>query len=82
MSGWAMRSAALDALTDPPYWTRIDAAASRPNSSPTCRRMRPHTSWASSGEAVRPVPMAQMGSYAMTSAPTCSGESVARPALT
>ena len=62
MSGWPMSSAALAPFTEPPYWTRTDAAASAPNASATVARTTAHVSWASSALAVFPVPMAQMGS--------------------
>ena len=57
-----MSSAALAGFTDPPYWMRTVAAASAPASSATVARIDAHTAWASSVVAVRPVPMAQMGS--------------------
>ena len=63
MSGSAMSSAMFAAFTEPPYWMRTAAAASAP---PIGRRRpsrtQPHTAWASSGVAVRPVPIAQIGS--------------------
>ena len=73
MSGWPISSAMLPGFTEPPYWMRTFAAGSAPNSASTTRRMWAHMFWASSEVAVRPVPIAQIGSYAMTSEPTCSG---------
>ena len=62
MSGCAISSAMFDDLTLPPYWMRTSAAAAGPAISPTQRRIAAHTSWASSDVAVRPVPIAQIGS--------------------
>jgi hypothetical protein len=61
-SSWASSSTALPGLTEPPYWMRTPAAASVPAVAPTRARMAAQTAWASSAVAVRPVPMAQMGS--------------------
>ena len=52
----------LAALTDPPYRMRSAAAASSPEVSPILARIAAHTSWASSGVATSPVPMAHTGS--------------------
>src|SRR5436190_1473652 len=70
MSGCAMSSLALVGFTDPPYWIRTEAAASLPAARATVARIRLHTDWASSALAVRPVPMAQMGSLASIGAAT------------
>ncbi len=63
MSGWAISSAALAAFTDPPYWIRTAAAASAPFMSAD---LGPDRSRTPPGRprrvAVRPVPIAQMGS--------------------
>ena len=56
----------LAALTDPPYWIRTVAAASAPAIDARSVRSAPHTACASAGVAVRPVPIAQIGSYATT----------------
>src|SRR5690606_6674728 len=80
MSGWAISSAMLPGFTDPPYWIRTDSPASAPNSEATTARMCAHMACASSAVAVRPVPIAQIGSYAMTIDPTCSGVIPASPA--
>ena len=62
MSGWAMRPSTLPGFMEPPYSTRMDSAVSASNSSASVARTAAHTAWACSGVAVRPVPMAQMGS--------------------
>ena len=58
MSGWASSSAAFSGFMLPPYWIRVasrTASGSRP-------RMKAWASSAISGVAVRPVPIAQIGS--------------------
>ena len=60
--GLAIELAALDDFTDPPYWMRTAAAPSRPTEPATTARTRAHTACASSALAVRPVPIAQIGS--------------------
>ena len=62
MSGWAISSAMLSDFTEPPYWTRTLAAVFAPDRVAIVDRISAHTACASSGVAVRPVPMAQMGS--------------------
>ena len=62
MFGWASRPSTLPGFMEPPYSTRISSAASAPKSSASVARMAAHTASACSGVAVRPVPMAQMGS--------------------
>ena len=62
MSGCDISSAMLPGLTDPPYWMRTAAAASGPKVADTTERMWAHMAWASSEVAVRPVPIAQIGS--------------------
>ena len=47
---------------EPPYSTRISSATSAPYRSASVARMAAQTASACSGVAVRPVPMAQMGS--------------------
>ncbi len=67
MSGWAMIAAMLAALTEPPYRMRTCVGGVlRRSVSASRSRIAPMTSWASSGVAVLPVPIAQTGSYATT----------------
>ncbi|CAM5734664.1 hypothetical protein SBADM41S_12007 [Streptomyces badius] len=61
-SGCVMIAATLPDLTEPPYWMRTASASSCEYSSARRRRIAPQTSWASSGVATSPVPMAQTGS--------------------
>ena len=67
MSGSAISASALLGLTEPPYWIRIAPAVAPPNRSVSRLRMCAWTSCACAGVAVRPVPIAQTGSYAITS---------------
>ena len=62
MFGWAMRPSTLPGFMEPPYSTRISSATSAPYRSASVARMAAQTASACSGVAVRPVPMAQMGS--------------------
>gem|GEM_PF-4408792 len=62
MSGWRMSSKIEVGLTEPPYWMRTDFAASLPFRRCTVSRTSLQASWASAGVAVRPVPIAQIGS--------------------
>ena len=62
MFGWATSIATVPGFMEPPYSTRISSATAEPNRSPSVARMAAHTASACSGVAVRPVPMAQMGS--------------------
>ncbi len=63
MSGWAMSSAMLPGFTQPPYWTRTAAPASAPRHVGHHGPDRPCTPPGRPRRvAVRPVPMAQMGS--------------------
>ena len=62
MSGLAKSSAALPALTLPPYWMRMASPVASSYSSLMQARMAPQTSSAWSLVAVLPVPLAQMGS--------------------
>ena len=71
MSGWADRSGAFLALAEPPYWMRMASATFAEAFSEINLRMPACVACASSGVAVRPVPMAQTGSYAMTTC--CNG---------
>mmetsp|Transcript_45132 Transcript_45132/g.109845 ORF Transcript_45132/g.109845 Transcript_45132/m.109845 type:complete len:231 (-) Transcript_45132:393-1085(-) len=66
MSGFSERPGAVFALADPPYKIRVLAATSAPAICPRYSRMEACVSCACSGVAVRPVPIAQIGSYAMT----------------
>src|SRR5262245_56990348 len=64
-SGWANISAAFWALQDPPYKMVVESATDLPYFLATSTRMAWCISWACALVAVLPVPMAQMGSYAM-----------------
>ena len=68
-------------LTDPPYWIRIASAASCPCSRATTERIYPIVSFACSFVAVNPVPIAQIGSYAITVSLTCSKDNPAKARL-
>src|SRR5206468_2108202 len=57
MSGWAMKSRMLPALTLPPYWIRTAPATSVENTEARVSRIIPTTCPASAGSALRPVPM-------------------------
>ena len=57
-----MRPSTLPGFMEPPYSTRISSATSAPYRSASVARMAAQTASACSGVAVRPVPMAQMGS--------------------
>src|SRR6185437_15859958 len=61
-SGWTSRPAAFSGFIEPPYWMRTASAAWSPWSSRIRPRMKACASWASSGVAVRPVPIAHTGS--------------------
>ena len=65
MSGIANSSWALEALTLPPYRILTDPPIVA-SSAATLARIIACTSWACSPEAVRPVPIAHTGSYAIT----------------
>src|SRR3954465_4498426 len=67
-SGRANSSAALSGLTEPPYRIRVRSAWSGSRSA-TSARTKAIASWACSGVATSPVPMAQIGSYAMRTSP-------------
>ena len=60
-SAFAMMPATFAALTDPPYWMRTASPAASPHVSATRPRTAAQTSWASSGVATSPVPIAQTG---------------------
>mmetsp|Transcript_51155 Transcript_51155/g.102583 ORF Transcript_51155/g.102583 Transcript_51155/m.102583 type:complete len:258 (+) Transcript_51155:150-923(+) len=79
MSGHAIKASTLPGATLPPYCTRTAAATAGPNMPERCSRMKACTSWAPSGVAVRPVPMAQTGSYAMVTRDISPDETPARP---
>ena len=57
-----MSSAVLVGFTDPPYWIRTDGRRLAPRRPGDRGPDQAHTAWASSGVAVRPVPIAQIGS--------------------
>ena len=82
MSAWPISSAMLPGFTDPPYWMRTPSAAAAPAVSPTTERTVAHMAWASSDVAVRPVPIAQIGSYAITIDATASAATPSKPART
>ena len=65
MSGMADRSGAFLALAEPPYWMRMASATAGDAFWAISFRMPACVAWASCGVAVRPVPMAHTGSYAM-----------------
>jgi hypothetical protein len=56
----------LPGFTDPPYNTRVVAPASSLTVLLNQARMEAHAAWACSVDATTPVPIAQIGSYAMT----------------
>ena len=62
MSECSISSAMLVTFTDPPYWTRSPLAGPSPATRAATERTAAHMAWASSAVALRPVPMAQMGS--------------------
>ena len=62
MSGSAINSSMFDALTDPPYWMRTAAAVAASVSWAVFSRIAAQTACASAAVAVRPVPIAQIGS--------------------
>mmetsp|Transcript_18399 Transcript_18399/g.56465 ORF Transcript_18399/g.56465 Transcript_18399/m.56465 type:complete len:247 (+) Transcript_18399:533-1273(+) len=64
MSCWASRPAALAPFMEPPYWMRTLDATAGETLEESQARILAWTSWACSGDAVTPVPMAQTGSYA------------------
>mmetsp|Transcript_9477 Transcript_9477/g.28467 ORF Transcript_9477/g.28467 Transcript_9477/m.28467 type:complete len:209 (+) Transcript_9477:271-897(+) len=66
MSGQAESSGAFAAFADPPYWIRIPSAVCWSTAVAIQSRMALCVSCACCGVAVTPVPMAQTGSYAMT----------------
>mmetsp|Transcript_8704 Transcript_8704/g.8276 ORF Transcript_8704/g.8276 Transcript_8704/m.8276 type:complete len:262 (-) Transcript_8704:153-938(-) len=66
ISGFEDRLGAVAAVADPPYRIRVFSAASAPAISPIYLRISACVFCACSGVAVRPVPIAQMGSYATT----------------
>ena len=57
-----MSSAMLPGFTLPPYWIRTASPAASPAASATAPRMTAIVASASSGVALRPVPIAQIGS--------------------
>ena len=62
MSASAISSSMFDAFTDPPYWMRTASAVAVFVSRSTSARIAAQTAWASADVAVRPVPIAQIGS--------------------
>ena len=77
-----MYSATLLGFTEPPYCTRTLSATAWPKSAATVSRTTLHIFCASSWLADLPVPIAQIGSYAITSEETCSSDKPARAAET
>src|SRR5699024_1472636 len=61
-------------FTEPPYWTRTLSATSSLYNAAIFLRAVPHISFASSLVADFPVPIAQIGSYAMTTFSTSSAD--------
>mmetsp|Transcript_18350 Transcript_18350/g.44307 ORF Transcript_18350/g.44307 Transcript_18350/m.44307 type:complete len:255 (+) Transcript_18350:1041-1805(+) len=72
ISGCAISPSTLSGVTDPPYWIRVACATSSPYNDARTVRRYPWTSLASSAPQTRPVPIAQTGSYAMTTSSICS----------
>ena len=72
MSSSERRSAAFSGFIEPPYWIRTASATSSPYVSATMARIPACASWAIAGVAVRPVPIAQTGSYAIVVSATRS----------
>lgn len=66
MSGWLPNSLQLAAVTEPPYWILTASATLELTVLLMYCRSALWTSWACSGVAVLPVPMAHTGSYAIT----------------
>mmetsp|Transcript_141994 Transcript_141994/g.453948 ORF Transcript_141994/g.453948 Transcript_141994/m.453948 type:complete len:202 (+) Transcript_141994:203-808(+) len=66
MSGQAESSGAFFAFAEPPYWMRMPAAHSSLTLAAIHLRISACVSCACSAVAVTPVPIAQTGSYAMT----------------
>ena len=62
MSGCAISSAMFAGFTEPPYWMRTAVGRRLVGQLGDLARMPPHIAWASSAVAVRPVPIAQIGS--------------------
>ena len=62
MSGFERRPAALAPFMEPPYWMRVAFAMAGDTFVASHARIDACTSWACSGVAVLPVPMAQTGS--------------------
>jgi len=62
ISGWAMKSRMLPGFTLPPYWMRTPSASSAEYRPAIAPRIVPIVSPASAGRALRPVPIAQIGS--------------------
>ena len=68
-SGHRMSSSTESGLTEPPYWMTTASAAASPKVARVQPRMNACTDCAMAGVAVRPVPMAHTGSYAITTLP-------------
>mmetsp|Transcript_14984 Transcript_14984/g.38019 ORF Transcript_14984/g.38019 Transcript_14984/m.38019 type:complete len:241 (-) Transcript_14984:504-1226(-) len=64
-SGISISASMSSGVTEPPYWMRTPRARSVSYISASTVRMRACASCACSGVAVLPVPIAQMGSYAI-----------------
>ena len=70
--GFFINSSILFSFTLPPYWIRIASAVALSYNDATVALINPHVSSATSAVAVLPVPIAQIGSYAITSSFTWS----------
>src|SRR5262249_59894244 len=80
-SSSAMSSRMLSGLTLPPYRMRQAPAASPPNHCRSRFLMCACASPACAAVAVRPVPIAHTGSYAITSSDSCAAVIRSRPSL-
>mmetsp|Transcript_58611 Transcript_58611/g.154002 ORF Transcript_58611/g.154002 Transcript_58611/m.154002 type:complete len:217 (-) Transcript_58611:393-1043(-) len=81
MSGHAESSGAFLAFAEPPYWMRIIAAQNSETLAAIHARISLCVSCACCGVATSPVPMAQTGSYAMTTSFIISAETPLRPSV-
>src|SRR3954451_4855751 len=80
-SGSASSPAGLSGFTEPPYRIRVRSACSGSRSA-TSARTKPIASWACSGVAFLPVPIAQIGSQAITTSPSRSACTFSSPSCT
>src|SRR5699024_448735 len=77
-----MYSSTFAGFTEPPYWMRMASAVSSSYRVASVARTCPHISFASALVADLPVPIAQIGSYAMTDAFTWSEDRSASALVT